>query len=454
MALARFTSALRYGDIPSQTRDSAKKFLLDGVGCLLAGLDGDLGRIAARAVARLGGTVEGQATVLVDGRRSSVRDAAFVNGVTLYSVGVNDIHRASVSHPGGCVVPVVLALGEWLGNPGENLLAAMVAGYELMGRLGRATMPSHWDRGFHATGTFGTFGATAAAARLLGLTTSQTAAAFGIAGSQAAGLQAFHSDGSSTMIFHAGRAAQNGIEAALLAQEGFTGPVTVFEDRHGFVRTTSDSYRMDALTEGLGATFEIDATSFRPYYGCTLTIAASGAMADILGRRARLADIDGLSIVVRCHPSAVDLIDNARPETLLAARLSMQFNVALVLVKGAVFVGDVTEQDLRDARLRALMPSIRLEADAAMSAWGSSVSVHLPNGDREYEEIRLPKGDPDNPMSWRDMQDKFDRLLAPLDQPVAVADLFTELRDVERSDGAQLMSHISALARDASRRRP
>jgi 2-methylcitrate dehydratase PrpD len=271
-ALAAFVAAIQHRHIPAQTSETAKRLLLDGIGCLLVGALGDPGRIAWRAISRLE-SGHGPSTAIISGRKISPRDAAFVNGITLYSVGVNDIHKPSYSHPGGCIVPVLLAAGEWKDSPGADILAAMVAGYEIMGRLGRATIPGHWDRGFHPTGTFGPFGAAAAAGRLLELNADQMANALGISGSQSSGLKAFQSDGSLTMVFHAGRSAQNGIEAAVLAQEGFTGPKAVFEDRQGFVATTGGGC-LEALTDGLGSRYEIDATTFRPYYGCTLTITA------------------------------------------------------------------------------------------------------------------------------------------------------------------------------------
>src|SRR6185503_677795 len=277
--LARFSSALRYEDLPAATVDMAKRLLLDGLGCMLVGGRGEDGRNATAMVRRLGGGT--QATLITDLELASVRDAAFVNGVSLYSVGLNDIHKPAGSHPAGCVIPVVLALGEWQRTPGTMLLAAMAAGYEVIGRTGRAVYPSHRERGFHPTGTCGTFGATAAAGRLLGLDAAQMASALGIAGSQAAGLYECHHDGTSTMIFHAGRAAQNGVEAALLARAGFTGPATVLEGSKGFFQATANEYDAAAATAGLGAEYEIDATSFRPYFGCNSTIAASGATAQM-----------------------------------------------------------------------------------------------------------------------------------------------------------------------------
>ena len=281
--LANFVSTLRFDDLPPRIIERAKCHLLDGLGCLLAGTVSGPAKTAADMLTQLGMTGT-QSTIFVGKLHGSARDAAFANAMTLYSVGLNDIHKASVSHPGGCIIPVVLAVGEWMQSSGSELIVSMIAGYEMMGRVGRSVMPSHRARGFHPTGTFGTFGASATAARLLNLDSEQTANTLGIAGSQAAGLFEFHRDGALTMVFHAARAAQNGVEAALLTKAGLTGPCTVLEGDRGFCRATSDAFDEHALTAGLGKQFELEATSFRPYYGCSSTIAGSGATAALVQR--------------------------------------------------------------------------------------------------------------------------------------------------------------------------
>ena len=253
--LAAFVAELKFDDIPRATIDMSKRLLLDGVGCMLAGVNGAPARNVAAMVRCLGG--ERQATIFPGNTQGSVRDAAFVNGISLYSVGLNDVHSPSGAHPGACVIPTVLAVGEWRRVPGKELLAAMVAGYEVNGRVGRAIIPTHRERGFHPTGTCGTFGAASAASRLLGFDAEETANALGIAGSQAAGLYECHHDGTSTMIFHAGRAAQNGVEAALLVRWGMTGPATVLEGSKGFFRATSNAYDVDAAMSDPGRRYEL-----------------------------------------------------------------------------------------------------------------------------------------------------------------------------------------------------
>jgi len=440
--LAQFVSGLRYEDLPGATADYAKRLLLDGIGCLMAGTRGGPAQRVSQALAGMHHLIDGPATNLVAGTRTSARDAAFANGVALYSVGVNDIHRPSISHPGGSIVPVVLAMGEWQQSSGSDMLAAMAAGYELMGRLGAAMQPSHWDRGFHPTGTFGTFGCAAAASRLFELDEQHTVWALGIAGSQASGNQSFHTDGSLTMIFHAGHAARNGIEAAAIAAQGFTGPHTVFEDPRGFLAAASDGARPERLVEGLGGngSLAIADTSFRPYYGCTLTIAASGAAADILARRPRGARIE--TVEVRVHPDSVKVIDDPAPETLLAARLSIQFNVALVLQRWSVLIGDIDEADLRHPDIRRLMGVIRVVPDPSIGFWGSALKVGFADGATESCTVELPKGDPANPMTWDDVEAKF-RELAGERCPRASTDrIVAAVRGMETVRGDQLVALI------------
>lgn len=449
--VADYVANIDPASIPEAAREAARKLLLDGIGCLLAGTQGGPARSAVAMAAQLA-PAGGPSTIVASGARASARDAAFVNGITLYSVGVNDIHKASCSHPGGCVIPALLAVAEWQATRGSDMLAAMIAGYDVMGRLGRATMPGHRDRGFHPTGTYGAFAATAAVGRLLKLGAATQASAFGVAGSQAAGLVAFQTDGALTMVFHAGRSAQNGVEACLLAREGLNGPVRVFEDPHGgFLHATCDSPRVEEMTRGLGEFFEVQDTTFRPFYGCTYTIAASSATAQILQRLPRRAE-DVEHVTVRCHPVVKEEVDDADPRTLLAARISMQFNVALVLARGDVWVGDVHEKDLWDPRVRHLFPSIRFEVDDAMSPWASAVTVRFKDGSTETAEVLAPKGDPANPMTWDDTVRKFHRLVESAGGAQHLDAIVAAVEGLEHTDGRALMNAVHAAAATMARR--
>lgn len=439
--LARFAAEMRFDDLPGASVERAKCHLLDGLGCLLAGTQAGPGRSAAAMVAEFG-KASPQATIFTGNTQGAVRDAAFVNAMTLYSVGLNDIHKASVSHPGGCIIPVVLAMGEWQRLPGSEWIVSMLAGYEVMGRVGRSIMPSHRTRGFHPTGTFGTFGAAAAAARLLQFDPAQTANTLGIAGSQAAGLFEFHRDGALTMVFHAARAAQNGVEAALLTKAGLTGPHTVLEGARGFCRAASDVFDEAALTRELGRQFEIEATSFRPYYGCSSTIAGSGATAALVGELSIRSPDEVAAVHVHCHPVVARDNHEANPLTLLAARLSMPFNVSLVLARGDVVTADLTEADLQDARIRSSLNKVILVEDAAMPRFGCRVAIRLHDGRSAEQSMLTPGGDATNPLTWNDVVNKFQRLTASVIRPQGAGPVIAAVHELEQTDGAVLAQRL------------
>lgn len=439
--LAALASRITFDELPATTLDMARRLLLDGIGCLLVGGRGETGRNATAMVRRLGGLP--QATLMTDLKPASVRDAAFVNGICLYSVGLNDVHKPAGSHPGGCIIPVLLAVGEWQRTPGALLLAAMAGGYEVAGRIGRAIYPSHRERGFHPTGTCGTFGAAAAAGRLLGLDAAQMASAFGIAGSQAAGLYECHHDGTSTMIFHAGRASQNGVEAALLTQAGFTGPATVLEGSKGFFQATANHCDADAAMADFGRRYEIESTSFRPYFGCNSTLAASGATAALLNAKGVApAQVD--RVTVHCHRVVAQDNADGNPQTMLAARLSLPFNVALVLVHGDVLAGDLEEHSLHDARIRGLLPKIRVVVDAQMPRYGSRVQLHLAGGGTVEETIAEPRGSDVHPLSWNDVVEKYYRLVRPLGNVEAQRKVVAAVEHLQSGDVPALMAALRA----------
>lgn len=444
--LAAFIADLKFENLPRATVDMSRKLLLDGVGCMLAGVNGEAARNVSAMIRCLGG--ERQATILPGNTQGSVRDAAFVNGISLYSVGLNDVHSPSGAHPGACVIPTVLAMGEWLRAPGKDLLAAMVAGYEVNGRVGRAIIPTHRERGFHPTGTCGTFGATAAAARLLGFDAEKTANALGIAGSQAAGLYECHHDGTSTMIFHAGRAAQNGVEAALLVRWGMTGPATVLEGSKGFFRATSNHSDAEAAMSDIGRRYELDGTSFRPYFGCSSTISASGATANLL-RRVKVDAGDIEQIRVRCHPIVAQDNADADPRTLLAARLSLPFNVALVLTYGDVLAADLEVRELDNAAIRALLPKVRLVSDPGMPRRGVHMEFQFKDGRREVEAIEVPRGSARNPLNWDDIVAKFKPLVSGAIGQTDQMAVIDAVANIEQLDGAEFVSVLrGAVARN------
>jgi len=233
-ALVEFVSGLRFDSIDAEARHYTRRHFLDTVGVMVAGAAGD---VATRAEATLA-AVRAGGRIPVPGRRrrSDVLDAAFLGGTAAHGIELDDGYRQGSVHPGCAVVPAVLAVGYDIGASGKAVVEAIVAGYETAIAVARACHPDLRQRGFHPTGVCGVIGAAAAAAKLRGLAAPQIANAFGIAASSAAGLFAFVNGGADIKRLHAGHAAREGVQAALLAEQGVEGPPSVIESRDGFLQ--------------------------------------------------------------------------------------------------------------------------------------------------------------------------------------------------------------------------
>lgn len=264
LSLAGFIARLREEAIPASVEHVLRKALVDAVGCGLYGLKSISGRLLFEFGAEQGGPPE--STLWAGGgRKVSAINAVLAAGTAVHSFDFDDHSRAEI-HPGAVVVPTVLALGERERISGKRLLTAMAAGYETMIRVSLAANPGAARlRGWHLTGTTGTFAAAAAASVILGLDTDTTASALGLAGTQSAGLSAFTADGAMSRQLHAGRAAQNGIMAALLAARGFHGPRYILESEEGgFLKASSDEPRAAEVTRDLGVVWRTAGVRFMP----------------------------------------------------------------------------------------------------------------------------------------------------------------------------------------------
>jgi 2-methylcitrate dehydratase PrpD len=232
--LARHIVSYRRAELDSAALTVAKQCILDWYGVTLAGANEPVARILREEIAT---SAQGPSSIVGFNLRCSPADAALVNGATSHALDYDDVHPL-IGHPTATVLPAVLAIAEAKGRSGMDVLRAFIAGYETAGFVGSLAMPSHYERGFHATATLGSFGAAAAAGLLLDLDEAQMAFALGLAGTQAAGLKSMF--GTMAKPFHAGRAAANGVLAARLAERGFTANPGVLEVAQGFVATQSD----------------------------------------------------------------------------------------------------------------------------------------------------------------------------------------------------------------------
>jgi 2-methylcitrate dehydratase PrpD len=410
--LADFVSGVRHRGVPANVSLVLQTAVVDAVGCGLFGLTTPAARIIQAFASEQGGPQE--ATLWASGgARVSSANAALAIGTAIHAFDFDDHHRSKI-HPGAAVLPAVLALGEARQIDGQTALAALAAGYETMARVSLAANPSSSRmRGWHLTGTCGTFGAAAAAAVILGLDGPTTASALGLAGTQSAGLWAFNADGAMSKRLHPGRSAQSGIFAALLAQKGFHGPRHILEaEDGGFLAATSDAVRLDEIERDLGRVWRTEAVCFKPYACCgsnhSCVDAAIGLMTDHGFRASDVRRIVvGISRVVERQTGFV-----YRPTTVLNAQMSLRFNVAVALVDGQALIEQFTDARVKDPVVCDLASRVDVEVDSEMDAiypgrYAGIVTVVLADGRQFKRRVDDPKGMPENRMTVDHLNAKF-----------------------------------------------
>ena len=413
--MAAFIFDTNHEALSAEALDMAKLCLLDWLGSVYAG-KGSRPAMAMLLVAKsLGGNPE--ATLLPDGSRSSAYMAALVNAAASHVVEMDDLHKASILHPAAPVIPAALAMAEREGASGREFLAAVVVGYEVAIRVGEAMGPSHY-RFWHTTGTCGTFGAAAATAKILGLSKPEAAMALGSAGTQAAGLWEFLSDGAMSKQLHPAKAAADGLLAALLAEQGFTAATRIFEGERGFCRAMAQEFDLSRLTQGLGSEPpRILSTSFKVYAACYHIHSAIDAVLEIRRKLSlQLSDIEKVQIAI--YPTALDLLEKVESRDPHAAKFNIPFCVATALVYGQVGLSAFTPGRLEDPKVRGIMERISLVRDAELGKvfpdrWPAIAEVTTRGGQAHAARIDYPKGDPKNPMSQEELVAKFHNLSTP-----------------------------------------
>jgi 2-methylcitrate dehydratase PrpD len=412
--IAAWVGGLTYEDLPDAVVAAAKEHLLDTLGGGLAA--------HARCVAGAGGTVaptlggDGPATVIGTRAGTSAAAAALANGMLCHGLDFDDTHTDSITHVGVVVGPAALAVAEAIGASGRELVLALVAGTEITTRIGAAASPGYMVRGFHPTSVSGVFGATVAAARLLGLSAAQTTSALGIAGSMAAGLFAYLGDGAATKPVHAGWAAHGGIAAAELARAGAEGPGVVFEDRFGFFAAYYglDASRVEEQVADLGERWETPRVAYKPYPCCHFIHGCLDAAAGLLGERPVRADeIERIVVAVPGPgiPLVLEPVEAKRdPRTEYDAKFSLQYSVAALVVHGEVTLESYTGPAIRDPAVLALAARVEhVERDfptypQAFPGW---VRIETRDGATRERELAHQRGGPDNPLTTADVATKF-----------------------------------------------
>ncbi|RUQ27162.1 MmgE/PrpD family protein [Peribacillus cavernae] len=413
--LARFIYDTRYENIPEEVIEFTKLCILDWLGSALAGKDKAPIQMINQFVEEIGGNPQ---STTITGMKTSAVNAALLNGAASHIVELDDVHKGSILHAGTVVIPAALSIAEARNCSGKELIEAVVVGYEICFRIGEAVSPSHYYY-WHNTATCGTFGAAAAAAKLLGLNEEQIASALGSAGTQAAGLWEFIEDGAMSKQLHPAKAASNGVISALLAEKGFTSASKILEGKRGFFKAMSDVFDESRITHGLGASYKIMENSFKVHASCRHTHPALDMIIDIVKENpiplSQIAKIN-----VNTYQVVLDITDNPDPQTVYAAKFSLQFCVALGLINQSASLKDFNEDTLWNETIREVMSRIDLSVDPVVNEsypekWGAVVEIELTNGKILSKKTEYPKGDPENAVSSQDLITKFEQLTSGYD---------------------------------------
>lgn len=415
--VAAFVAGLQYDAIPEPVLERIKLLILDSLGCAIYGAALPWSRILADTLSRVD-TSQGT-TVWGTPLKLSAPHAALVNGTLVQSFELDDVHRVGVLHVGAVTLPAVLAVAEQQRMSGRDFLRACVAGYEVGPRVGMCMGPEHIAQGWHSGATVGVFSAAAGASAALNLTAEQTVHALGIAGTQSAGLMAAQF-GAMVKRMHAGRASQSGLYGALLAQNGFTGIVDVFENAYGgfcstFSRST-DRFDLTQLVDGLGERFETTRIALK-FYSCVgsnhTTLDAIRAMQE----RRPFGASDVERIVVHGSRVTVDHVGwKYIPQGLTSAQLNLPYCVATLLLEGDVFVDQFTEDKVADAQRMALAERVQVLEDPAITARGSAfrhmvrVDVWLRDGTHLEQTVEWQRGSEHAFVSAAEIVDKMRKL--------------------------------------------
>ncbi len=416
--VADFVCGTKASDLPEDVVALGKKSILDGLGLALSGSVAKSGELVRRHLADLNlGT--GAATVIGSAYRVAPRFAAFANGVGIHADDYDDTQLAVakdrvyglLTHPTAPALPAALAMGEATGADGRAVMLAYHLGVEVECKIAEAIDPRHYQTGFHATATCGTFAAASAAARLIGLDREATARALSLAGSQSAGLR--ENFGTMTKPFHAGRASESGVVAVQFASYGWTATDKILEAPRGFFRAAGGGFDLAAIAGKLGApwTFADPGISIKPHPSGSLTHPGMTEMLRLIREHGLKAEnVD--RVRVGTNQNMPNALIHHRPQNELQAKFSMEFCMAILLLDGKANLHEFTDETVLRPDVQAMIEKVDFVVDDVAEAAGydkmtTIIDVELKDGRKVSGRADFGKGSPANPMSYDEVADKF-----------------------------------------------
>ncbi len=403
--LARYVVSAKYDDLPQNVRKEGVRTLLNWVGVAIGGSRHQTVDIAASALAPFSGPP--QASLLGRRERFDIMNAAFINGVSSHIFDYDDTHLKTIIHPAGPVVSAILAMAEMQPVSGRDFLNALVLGVETECRIGNAVYPNHYDVGWHITGTAGVFGAAAAAGKLLGLNDQQMVWALGLAASQPVGLR--KSFGSMNKSFNPGRAASNGIFAAVLASKNYTSSDGMIEAKRGWANTISTKQDYAEITDGLGQRYEAALNTYKPF-ACGIVLHPAIDAAVQLRNENKLTADQIERVELKVHPLVLELTGKKTPREGLEGKFSIYHAVAVALIEGAGGEKQFSDRAVTDPAVVALRGKVVPVVTPGIDTAQVDMTVVLKDGRTLNRFIAHAVGSLDVPMSDQALEAKFSDL--------------------------------------------
>ncbi|RZU34155.1 MmgE/PrpD family protein [Blastococcus saxobsidens] len=406
--LAGWASTLRWQDLPDGARSAARRTLANVVGLGVGAADHPAVVTAMGALGDLGAA--GDCSVLGRAERFGITWAPLVNGIAMHVEDFDDTHLRTVLHPGAPVVAAALSVAESTGASGAEVLTAVAAGVEVSSRVGNGICPGHFDLGWHVTGTMGHLGAAVAAGRLLGLDPEAMHHALALAATQAAG----HTQqlGTMTKSLHPGKAAADGVEAALLAAAGFTGPDEPIEGRRGLAALMAPEVELEEMLRDLGSVWELEDNAFKPYACGIVSHPVIDAGVALREQGVDPAQIASVEVVVR--PVVLQVMGVEEPQDGLQSKFSVYHCFAVGLLDGAAGPAQYSDERATDAEVVALRRKVRAVTDQDMPKDACRVEVVLQDGTTLNEVVDHATGSVERPMSDEQLRAKFELVVRPV----------------------------------------
>jgi 2-methylcitrate dehydratase PrpD len=439
--LAHYLITAKYEDLPAPVRREGVRTLLNWVGVAVGGSRDEAVEHAVSALAPFSGPP--QAGLLGRRERFDVLNTAFINAIGSHIFDFDDTHLQTLLHPAAPVVPAILALSEYRPVSGRDFLNALVLGVETECRIGNAVYPDHYDRGWHITGTAGVFGSAAAAGKLLGLSEQQMVWALGLAASQPVGLR--ESFGSMNKSFNPGRAAHNGLTAALFAHQNYTSSDQMIEARGGWANTISTKQDYREITDGLGQRYEILLNTYKPF-ACGIVLHPAIDAAIQLRNEYGLTAGQIERIDVRVNPLVLELTGKGAPQTGLEGKFSVYHAVAVAIVAGAAGEKQFTDKVVQEPVVVALRSKVMPVPDAAIKREQAEVSIVLKDGRMLHKSIQHAIGCLEQPMSDAALEAKFSDLADGILPPAQIQRLIHTCWTIEEQPSAAAVARAAVLS--------